>query len=191
MLLFRRKLTWSMALLALPLAAQLRNEHEETSWSPDLWPYSVPVVSERSPAPQGPAGTVSTELLRYPLSGKAQHMLQQALQTSGKGDHAGAIQQLQKTLAKCPGSGAYVYSLLGVEYLKTDQIPQAVETLEQAVNLLPHDASNHANLGLAVVLSGQYDRAQQELRRALELDPHNSLAAQLVNALAVSKSAPK
>jgi Tfp pilus assembly protein PilF len=117
-------------------------------------------------------------------------MLQQALEKSRKGDHSGAIQQLQKTLAKCPGSGAYVYSLLGVEYLKMDQIPQAVETLEQAVKLLPHDASNHANLGLAGVLSGQYDRAERELRRALELDPHNSLAAQLVKALAVGKSAP-
>src|SRR5580658_6743262 len=93
--LVRLKLTWSLALLALPLGAQS----------------------------SAPASTISAELLRYPLSGKALHMLQGAMQTAEAGRHADAIEQLQKTLTKFPGSGAYVYSLLGIEYLKTGQIP--------------------------------------------------------------------
>ena len=118
-------------------------------------------------------------------------MLQTALQTSEAGDHADAIRQLQKTLTKWPVTGAYVYSMLGVEYLKTGQLSEAVDALEQAVTLLPHDASNHANLGLALVCKGQYDLAEPELRRALELDPHDIVASQLLNALASAETAKK
>jgi tetratricopeptide (TPR) repeat protein len=176
-----------LGLIALPLCAQPYGEHDEAPLSVGLWPNSVPVVRSQS-ARQAPAGKISAELLRYPLSGKARRMLQKALATADSGDHAAAAQQLQQTLDKCPDSGAYVYSLLGVEYLKTDHIPEAVDALEQAVKLLPHDASNHANLGLSLVSAGQYDRAEPELRRALELDPRNSVASQLLNALALSKT---
>jgi len=185
------KLLWSLALFALPLALPAFGQHEEAPLSAGFWPNSVPVVTDRSASRKPPAGKISAELLRYPLSAKAQRMLQKALQTSEAGDHAGAVKQLQKTLTGCPGTGAYVYSLLGVEYLKTDHIPEAVDALEQAVELLPHDASNHANLGLALVSNRQYDRAEPELRRALDLDPHYAMASQLLGVLALSKNAPK
>jgi Flp pilus assembly protein TadD len=180
----RPKLTWALALCAISVSAQSYNEHQaELS--------AVPIVIDRSPAHQAPAPTIPAELLRYPLSAKARYMLQKALQTSDAGDHAGAVKQLQKTLAKFPDSGAYVYSLLGVEFLTTDQIPEALDALEQAVKLLPHDASNHANLGLALLSSRQSDRAEPELRRALELDPHYAMASQLLNALGLNKNAQK
>lgn len=156
------KLAWSLVLLVLPLIAQ-----------------------------QAPTGKISLELLRYPLSAKALHMLQEALQMSESGDHSGAVKQLQKTLAKCPDSAAYADSLIGVEYLKTSQIPEAIDALEEAVKLLPHDASNHANLGLSLAFSGHYDRAQPELRRALELDPHNAMARRVLSALVPGDTASK
>jgi Flp pilus assembly protein TadD len=173
------KLTWCLALLWLPpLSAQ---------------PYesSAPVTIDPSPVHQAPARTIPAELLRYPLSDKARHMLQKALQTSNAGDHANAVQELQKTLSKWPGTGPYVYSLLGVEYLKTGRIPEAVQTLERAVAFLPHDASNHANLGLALACNREYDRAAPELRQALDLDPHNSVAGKLFGVLALNKTAQK
>jgi Flp pilus assembly protein TadD len=176
MLLERAKLTWSLALLGLPLCAQVK---------------STPIVVDRSTVRQVRAHTIPAELLRYPLSEKARSMLQKALQTSEAGDHPGAVRQLQKTLDKFPGSGAYAYSMLGVEYLKTDQIAQATDALRQAVVLLPHDASNHANLGLSLVLARQYDRAEPELRRALELDPQNTTASRVLNALALNNTAQK
>ncbi len=166
-LLSNLKLNCFVALLALPLGAQSLG------------------------APSNGPHTVSVELLRYPLSAKALYMLQKALQMSEQGDHAGAIMQLNKTLAKCPGTDAYVDSLLGVEYLKTGQFSEAVDALEQAAKLLPHDASNYANLGLALVCKGQYDRAEPELRRALELDPHNSTAGRLMNELVRNQIARK
>ncbi len=159
----RLRLTWAFAILTLPLGAQ----------------------------PQAPAFTVSADLLRYPLSGKALHMLQNAMQKSEAGHHADAIQQLQKTLVKCPGAAAYVYSLLGGEYLKTGQIPEAIDALERAVTFLPHDASNHANLGLALACKGQYSRAEPELKRALDLDPNNTVASRLLTRLALDNIARK
>jgi tetratricopeptide (TPR) repeat protein len=185
------KLTGSLAVLTLPLCAQPYGEHEEAPWGAGTWPNSVPVVIQHSTVRQAPARTISAELLSYRLSGKARNMLQKALQTSERGDHAGAVKQLRQTLTKCPDTGAYVYSLLGVEYLKTNQMPEAVDALEQAVKLLPHDASNHANLGLALVSNQQYERAEPELKRALELDPHNNVANRLLGALAFSKNARK
>jgi tetratricopeptide (TPR) repeat protein len=183
---FRLKLTWWFALLAFPLAAQ----HQEAPLTARLASTTPAIIEPTPESPEQPR-SISVELLRYPLSHKALHMLQQGLQMSGAGDHVGAIKQLQKTLAKYPGSGAYVYSLIGVEYLKTLQIPEAVDALEQAVKLLPHDASNHANLGLAWFAEAQYDRAETELRRSLDLDPHYKTATQLLGMLATAKNTQK
>jgi tetratricopeptide (TPR) repeat protein len=149
------------------------------------WPASN--TTQRQAAPKAPAGTVSVELLRYPLSGKARNMLQTALHFIDLGDHKAAVSQLEHTLTKYPSSAPYTQSLLGVEYLKTDRYADAVDSLQQAVDLLPHDAINHANLGLSLVSMGQLDRAKQELHRALELDPHIPTASQFLAALPPAK----
>ncbi len=188
MLLRRSKLTWVFALLSLPLCAQYG---DQAASSPARWPNDVRVIVDPATAHPNPARTVPAELLRYPLSSKALHMLQKALQLSGTGDHAAAIKQLTKTLDKCPNTGAYVYSLLGVEYLKTGQLREAVMALEQAVAFLPHDASNHTNLGVALICEGRYERAEPELKRALDLDPRNTVASKLLDALALSRVALK
>jgi tetratricopeptide (TPR) repeat protein len=130
-------------------------------------------------------GTISADLLRYHVPSRALHLLQEARSTADTGDHPGAIRILKKTLAKYPDSAAWAQSMLGVEYLKTYQLPAAVSALEQAVLLLPRDGVNRSNYGLSLVLTGQYDRARQELRRALELDPRNLKCKQLLDALLV------
>jgi tetratricopeptide (TPR) repeat protein len=183
----RLKLTWSLALLALPLGAQTHGDQR----TPLFLSNAGPVFIDPLPARHTPSGTISTELLRYPLSEKARHMLQKALQIADAGDHVGAIKQLKKTLGNCPGTEAYVFSLLGVEYLKTNEIPEAIHALEQAVNLVPHDASNHANLGLALLSTKEYERAEPELKRALDLDPHYAMATQLLTVMAFSQTAQK
>jgi tetratricopeptide (TPR) repeat protein len=183
---FGLTLTCLLGLCALPPNAR-PYEHQEVPTSTGLWPNSAPVPADSLFVHAGPARTISVELLRYPLSGKASRMLHTALQAASAGDHAGAVKQLQKTLAKYPGSGPYVYSLLGVEYLRMEQISAAEEVLKQAVKLLPHDASNHANLGLALVSKGEYDCAEPELRRALDLDPHYALARQVLSVVALNK----
>jgi Flp pilus assembly protein TadD len=130
----------------------------------------------------GPA-VVSVDLLRHPISAKVRPLLLRAIETTESGDHEAAIAQLRETLAKYPDSGAYVYNLLGVAYVKTDRFETAVRSFEQAVLLLPHDAMTHYNFGLALICAEDYDRATQEVRRALELDPKNPRMQARLNAL--------
>jgi len=114
-------------------------------------------------------------------------MLQKALETMKSGKHDTAINQLRETLAKYPESDAYVHSLLGVEYLRTDRFTDAVDSFEKAVMLLPHDAVNRYNLGLSLVCSGEYERGEQVLRRAIELDPSNPTMRSLLETVVAQR----
>jgi tetratricopeptide (TPR) repeat protein len=122
----------------------------------------VPQVSQ-------PAGTVSVEQLQHPVSRKGDGLLRQARTFAAKGDHPKAIAKLQLAL-KEPSAIPYANSMLGTEYLRTNQVPAAIKSLEQAIKLLPRSAVDHANLGFALFLSGLAERAEQEVRKALELD---------------------
>jgi tetratricopeptide (TPR) repeat protein len=157
-----------------------------------VWPLSAQVNAPSDPrlartrpeSKSGAAGRViSVELLRYPISEKARRMLQRALAAMDSGNHEAAIGQLTETLAKYPESAAYADSLLGIEYLKTDHFTAAVDSLEKAVSLLPHDAVNRYNLGLSLACAGDYERSEQEVRRALEIDPKNATMQAFLNAL--------
>jgi tetratricopeptide (TPR) repeat protein len=181
---FRLKLIGSLVLIALPLCAQ-------APLGAGLWPNSVPVFVNPSTDRPVAGQTVSVETLRCPVSASAVRMFKQALQKSDDGDHAGAAKRLERIIAKYPGMGAYVYGLLGDEYLKTHQMPEALDALEQAVKLSPQDAADHANLGLALLSNGQYDLAEAELHRALDLDPRSVMASRLLDMVALSKSARK
>jgi tetratricopeptide (TPR) repeat protein len=127
---------------------------------------------------QAPAATVPADQLRRPLSAKAAKLLRQAQSYASAGIHSRAIQELTRAL-KEPSAIPYAHAMLGVEYLKTTQIGPAIEQLELASQMLPHDASIHSNFAYALCLTGDLDRAEREVRRALELDSTNK-SAQLV-----------
>ncbi|MGD1069754.1 MAG: tetratricopeptide repeat protein [Bryobacteraceae bacterium] len=129
------------------------------------------------------SATVSVDFLRHPVSAKVRQRLLKALDKMASGEHDAAIGQLLETLKKYPDSAAYVYSLLGVEYARTNRFDAAVHALEQGALLLPHEAMAHYNFGLALICAGDYDRAAQEVQRALELDPKNTTFQARLNAL--------
>ncbi|MBV8842365.1 MAG: tetratricopeptide repeat protein [Bryobacterales bacterium] len=134
-----------------------------------------------------PAAKVSSDLVRHPINEKARHLLLKALETMNTGDHESAIEQLLAVLAKYPESAAYVHSLVGVEYIKTGRYPDAINSFEQAVALLPHDAVNRYNLGLSFVCNGDFERGAQEVRRALQMYPGNQAMRALLDALIKEK----
>src|SRR5262249_42614695 len=122
--------------LVLFLAAWVRPAGAQTRQPPDLLrSENARMFDARSAGPSGRAEvtsspdsrTVSADLLRHPISKKARQMLQTALQTMNSGDHPAAIAQLLDTLAKYPDSAAFAYSLLGVEYVRTDRYTDAVD----------------------------------------------------------------
>jgi Flp pilus assembly protein TadD len=148
-----------------------------------LQEFAAVVLSAALAASDVSAQTVSVDLLRHPISAKVRPLLLQAIEKMESGDHEAAIEQLQKTLEKYPDSAPYVHNLLGVEYVKTDRFETAIRSFEQAVLLLPHDAMTHYNFGLALVCAGDFERATQEVQRALELDPKNPRMQARLNAL--------
>ena len=171
-----------LVVLATPLGAQIADTAplEARIWRMgNAHVVDFPEPSQRTEGAS--ASTVSADQLRHPLPGQARQMLQKALHSAESGDHNAAIQQLTETVAKYPESAVWVHPLLGVELLKTDQFAAAVKSFEQAVALLPRDPVNRSNLGLSLAAIGKYDRAMQELRRALELDSNNATIRQLLD----------
>ena len=167
----------SACLLALPLAGQ-----SQVASTPSRSAWLEP--AEKSPA-------VSADMLRHPISSRTRHMLHRAVDWMRSGDHQKAIQQLEATLAKDPSSAAYVHSLLGYERRRTDQVTAAIHCFEQAVLLLPHDPANHHNFAVSLVVAGDYERAEEEARRAHELAPNNPDIQHLLDVLQASaKSRP-
>jgi tetratricopeptide (TPR) repeat protein len=139
------------------------------------------------PPPEARPGSgptvVSVDVLRHRIAPRVEKMILRALEKMDAGDHETAIGQLLETLTKYPESAPYVHNLLGVEYVKTDRFQAAVSSFERAVALLPHDAMTHYNFGLALICTGDYDRAAQEIQRALELDPKNTRMQARLDAL--------
>jgi Flp pilus assembly protein TadD len=129
------------------------------------------------------AGTISVDLLRHRVSTKVMERLQDAQRAADAGDDAAAIERLETILAKYPESAAWAQPMLGVEYLKTYQLQKALPALEQAVVLLPRDAVSRSNLGLCLILTNQYDRAEKELRRAVQLDSRIAKTRELLQLL--------
>jgi len=145
--------------------------------------HVIDLPDSQLPGETSTAQTISADLLRQPLSRKAKQILQKAQQAADAGDHSLAIGLLETALMKYPESAAWTQSMLGVEYLKTRQFAAAVTSLEQAVQLLPRDAVDLSNLGFALASTGQYDRAERELRRSLALDHGNLKTQQLLDAV--------
>ena len=123
---------------------------------------------------QAQTDPVSIDLLRHPASAKVRRELQSAMAKAGAGDDESAIGDLQEALKKHPDAAPWVYNLLGVEYVKTDRFKEGVTSLEHAVALLPNDGPTRYNLALALICAGDYDRARQEVQKAVELEPGNA-----------------
>ncbi len=149
----------SVCVLALPVAGQSQTAS------------SLPRAASLDRLETSP--TVSADMLRHPISSRTRRMLHRAIDWMRSGEHQKAIKQLQATLAMDPSSAAYVHSLLGYEFMRTDQVSAAIHSFEQAVLLLPHDPANHHNFAVSLTVAGNYERAEEEARRAHDLAPDN------------------
>ncbi len=162
--------SWGQIEGAAPLGAFSRAEDSPETLADNQIFYGSPHGIE--PQASEPAGTISVEQLQHPVSRKGDGLLRRAQNFSAKGEHAKAIAQLQLAL-KESSAMPYARSLLGSEYLKINQVPAAIDSLEQAIKLLPRNAVDHSNLGYALFLLGDIERAEREVREALDLDRNN------------------
>ena len=134
----------------------------------------------------GPA-TVSTDMLRHPLSSKARRLFEKAMHFAELGNHHAAIAGLRDALAKYPSDAPYAQNLLGLEYIEVQQYTDAKASFTEAARLMPHESSNHSNLGLSLAIVGEWDSAEQEERKALQLDKSNDKAKLIFEALLMHK----
>lgn len=142
------------------------------------------LITWAMPAQSGPSSdAISVDLLRHPVGEKVGVLLRKAMDTMDAGNHPAAIKQLLDILSKHPESAAYVHSLLGVEYFRTGQFRAAVDSLDQAVALLPHNALNHYNLAASLLRDHNVERSEREAKRAFELNPDDPAIRALVEAL--------
>ena len=65
---------------------------------------------------------------------------------------------------------AQAWSNLGAQYLQLTQVEAGISALEEAARLMPEEALIHTNLSYAYHLSSRWDRAETEVRKALQLD---------------------
>jgi tetratricopeptide (TPR) repeat protein len=144
----------------------------------------------REHTPVGPA-TVSSDVLRHPLSSKARKSLLKALHLSELGNHTAAIQELRQTLVKEPSSAGYAQNILGVELVQNQQFAEARSSFEEAVRLMPHESVNHSNLGFTLAVAGDLNSAEQEVRTAIQLDPDNTRAKTLLELILHGRKAKK
>jgi len=144
---------------------------------------------EPAPAPTDVSGspTVSADALRHPLSSKARRLFEKAMHFAELGNHHAAIDGLRDALVKCPSDAPYAHNLLGLEYIEVQQYGDAKESFAEAVRLMPRESSNHSNLGLSLAIVGDWDTAEKEERKALQLDRSNSKAQLILEALLVRK----
>lgn len=179
---------WGQILYGNPYDAGLgRARFGFPGWGPRTINESIPDFPQSAPhAPVGPV-TVSTDVLRHPLSSKARRLFEKAMHYAEMGNHSAAIEGLQEALVKCPSDAPYTQNLLGLEYIETNRFADAKNSFEAAVQLMPRESANHSNFGLSLAIVGEWDSAEREERKALQLDKSNPKAKLILEALLMRK----
>jgi arylsulfatase A-like enzyme/Flp pilus assembly protein TadD len=113
-------------------------------------------------------------------------LISQAIAESQHGEFAPSTEKLNLALKSDPDS-VPVHYLLGLNYYRMRQFPQAVEHLQRVLQLSPEYALAAFQLGLAYARAGDIDHAIEALKRALELDASNFSAAYNLGAAYLQK----
>jgi Flp pilus assembly protein TadD len=76
-----------------------------------------------------------------------------------------------KTIVHHDPDTALAWLLLGIVYYDQEKLDHALAALAQAVLLAPKDARAHHYLGVTIGRKGWYSGAEEEMRKAIELQP--------------------
>jgi tetratricopeptide (TPR) repeat protein len=95
-----------------------------------------------------------------------------------------AIRECEDAVAVDPSFGN-PYNDLGAYLIELGRLDEAEEWLERAKRAPRYDALfyPYANLGRLYILKGEREKARQELLKALEINPHYAVAAELLKKL--------
>ncbi len=124
-------------------------------------------------ASQNSGNTVSAHWLRNVQSKEVRRSINRARSYSADGEHTKAIEILSRLILKSHLAEPYLRGILGFEYLQVGRVEEARTQLAFSVRLLPNEPVGRSNFALALCALGDYERAFQEITRALVLEPGN------------------
>lgn len=104
--------------------------------------------------------------------------LTEARSAMSRGDYAQAANLLSAAIRTQPSADAYVY--LGISYAHIREWMRAEETLKEGASRYPQDPRFHNELAGVYLAANDLDRARQSLRTALDIDPANKYARDLL-----------
>ena len=140
--------------------------------------------------PEQPAGTISVDEARHPLSEKGERLIEKGQRYANAGDHRKAIDEFKHALNE-RSSAPYAHGMLGTEYLKINNLSAAIHHLLVATQSMPGVAANHSNLGYAYCLTGKRKAAENELRQAVRLDALAPQPRYLLGLLLLDANSPE
>ncbi len=134
--------------------------------------YAIPLVYQvqiylkpRRLNSNGQPATSNTAFADVPAS--ARGLFQQALENARAGKHDKAIEQLKTAISQAPRF-TLAYNELAVQYLRTGQRAQAVDTLKEGLGIKPDDFTLRLNYGIALLNQKKFADAETELRTAIQ-----------------------
>ncbi len=89
------------------------------------------------------------------------------------------LRDLESVIAPLDQSSdrSYIFTLLGIAFLKAGSATHAEILVRRVLEWMPHGASGHVNLGLALLAQARWLDAQQAFESARTLEPNNVEAA--------------
>lgn len=79
------------------------------------------------------------------------------------------------------GTNAFISKWTGIAFTAWGDAKWAIQFLEESIALDPNDAETYYHLGAAYTLEGLYEKANQMLKKCLEIDPEFQDAADLLH----------
>jgi arylsulfatase A-like enzyme/Flp pilus assembly protein TadD len=117
---------------------------------------------------------------------KTYELISDGMADSQHGRYQQSVEKLSSALQTDPNSVA-VHYLLGLDYYRLQDYPNAIANLERVLQLSPDYALAVFHLGLSYARAGNLSRALESLERALQLDPTNFSAAYNMGAIHVQQ----
>lgn len=134
--------------------------------------YTLNIRLELKARDEAKPGVLNAEFVNVPQTARVYY--DNALEQGKKGDHPGAIEQLKLAIKEYP-TFTLAFNELGVQYLKLNQLENAHEAFQGALNIDPKAFAPLMNRGIVLVRLKRYADAEAVLRNVVEMKKESAV----------------